>query len=70
MSELIKFPNRQEILTKKNLKPGMRVMLPDGQMHAKVVSANADCLSLHFDNTRNPVEYDWANIPDLVNEKI
>ncbi len=70
MGELLRFPNKQEGLTREELKPGKRVMLPDGQMHATVVSADEDCLSLHFDKTKSPVEYDWLDAPALVSEKL
>ncbi len=60
-----------EPLRREDLKVGMRIMLPDGQMHGVVTIVTEEELGVLFDGTRSPMEYYWANYRDfLVAEKV
>ena len=62
-------PKEPVTLTREEMQVGMRVMLPDGQMHGQITSITDEGMAVHFDGTRTPMEYDWKYANFLVKEE-
>jgi len=69
MGELFVFPNKPKVLTREELRSGMRVMLPDGQCPGTIISVTDEKLIYQMDGANSPSSYDWEFAPNFVRGK-